>query len=178
MIAYVKKANNSKNAVPQRDALNEALNQALKEDGTFDFYYMLRNYTPEFDILLELVRYMIEKKNYYLSPSKVYVLPVKKYEHLFEQFEAPIFQAIKKALADDADIVWWFGIQEFFLKRAVLSDLPERLKEKVAPVAKIAHGENFDTTAILEDKAKLITALGEGKRGRYFFRLDTFEFLE
>ena len=177
MISFVKKANNKGRAVSQRDAINKALNSVMKEDGSFDFDRMLREYSQEFSIVVHLVCYQITKNDYYVSPTEVYVRPSSKYESLFLQLEEPIFQAVKRAVIDEEPIrPITYSVESFYLSRAVYSDLPDRLKDKAVSAAKLAHGDDYDIKALKEDRVKLKTILGEGPRSVYFFDINTFKF--
>lgn len=43
-IGFVKKANNRGDAIRQRDSFNEVMTSAMKEDGSFDIDWILRNH--------------------------------------------------------------------------------------------------------------------------------------
>lgn len=153
MISFVKKANNKGWAVPQRDAINKALNSIMKDDGSFDFDRMIREYPQEFSIVVQLVCYQITKNDYYVSPTEVYVRPSSKYENLFVQLEEPLFQAVKRAVIDEKPIrPISYSVESFYLSRAVYSDLPDRLKDKAVSAAKFVHGVDYDIKSLKEDK--------------------------
>ena len=179
MIAFVKKANNWHNAVPQRDSFNIAMNAIMNTDGSFDLDYMIRNYTKEFSTLISLVNYQLTKNRSHISPPSICIEATKKYETLFADLEMPVFQAIKRALAseDYLTALTDYKAKMFFLSRAVLSDLPDRLKEKAISIAKSVHGDDFDTTDLANDVTKLETILSTGMKELFFFDMNAFELI-
>lgn len=179
MTQFVKKANNKDKAVPQRDAFNMALDSVIRDDGSFDLDMLLNENPDAFKLLLHLIDYQITGNAYYISPTEVYVLPAKKYEGLFEDLEWPAFEAINRAVASEEHCpgLMYFRVRQYFLRRAVITDLPDRLKCKVATAAKEAHGEDFDTTALESGTTKLYDILeGGGVHSFVFFDIETFEF--
>ena len=100
-IGFVKKANNRGNAIKQRDAFNEVMTSALKEDGSFDIDWILRNHHPEFFMLITLVNYQLTGIPYSVTSCAGCITVAKKYEELFKSLEQPIFDAIKRAVESE-----------------------------------------------------------------------------
>ena len=178
MIAFVKKANNSYEAVPQRDAVNEVMNLELKPDGSFDFDDMMKNHPDEFNVVLSLMYYQLTKDTSKISPTEIYVRAAVKYEALFEQLEEPIFQAIKNAVASEEHykVLHRYKTKSFFMYRAVLADLPEHLKEKALIAARTTHGDDYDTTALENNEVHLSTIINGTGYNIVLFDITTFEF--
>lgn len=181
MTSFVVKANNAYKAAPQRDAVNEALNSVLKTDGSFDLDSMLKNYPKEFECVLCLVSNQISKDASLVAPPSINVKVAKNHEKLFAQLEEPIFKAIKRAVevGEDNSILHAYAVKKFFMSRAVLTDLPNNLKEKALAAAKTAHGENYDTTDLENNSAKLNTIFNRSN-GKIIvsFNIMTFKFIK
>lgn len=177
MIAYVKKANNRGKTAAVRDAFNQAMNDVMLEDGSFDLDRLLREYMQQANILTELIDYRIADNTY--MEQFMDVLIAKKYETMFLELEKPLFEAIKRAVHAEEKVYYLIGppATTFFLKRAVLSDLPERLKAKAVEAAKTAHGEEYDVSKLLNDEVPLKEILNmTGIYSEHFFELNNFEF--
>lgn len=179
METYVKKANSRQPAIPQRDAFNEAMNSVALDEGTFDLKKLLIDHPDQFSQLISLIEYYRTGDDLYISPTDIYIRAVKKYEDLFRQMERPAFEAIKQAV--ESGVVCrglnHSKVKGFFMKRAVLSDLPENLRPKALLAAKQAHGDGYDTKSLEEDEAPLNTLLTpSGKTSIFFFDIKSFEF--
>lgn len=177
MIAFVKKANNRGKTSKIRDGFNEAMNDVMLEDGSFDLDRLIREYGQEASLLTKLVEYRLTNNTY--MEQYMDVLIAKKYEPMFLDMEQPLFEAIKRAIHSDEKIQYLIGppATTFFLKRAVLSDLPDRLKAKAVEAAKTAHGEEYDATKLLDDEAHLEEILNmTGIYSEHFFEMNNFEF--
>lgn len=177
-IGFVKKANNRGEAIKQRDSFNRVMNEAMQDDGSFDIDWILRNHHTEFFMLIQLVNYQITHIPYSVTSCAGCIEVAKKYEDTFLKLEQPIFEAIKRAVESEERFTALVGSDTiaFFCKRAFLSDLPERLKQKAIATAKETNGEDFDTSALINNKVTLNVLLGQGARSEYFFNLNTFEF--
>ena len=177
-IGFVKKANNRGDAIRQRDSFNEVMTSAMKEDGSFDIDWILRNHHTEFFKLITLVNYQLTGIPYSVTSCAGCITIAKKYEELFKSLEQPIFDAIKRAIESEENYTALVGSETifFFCKRAYLSDLPDRLKEKAIASARKAAGEEYDLTALKNNEATLRVLLGQGIGSAYFFNLNTFEY--
>ena len=178
MTSYVVKANNRYEAVPQRNAVNEVMNLALRPDGSFDFDDMMKNHPEEFYVVLCLMYYQLTKDASKISPTEIYVKPAVKYEALFKQLEEPIFLTIKHAVAsgEHYSVLQRYKIKSFFMYRAVLADLPEALKEKALLAARTTHGDDYDTTALENNEVHLDTIINRTGYNIVSFSILTFEF--
>ena len=177
MTAYVVKANNRYKAVPQRDAVNEVLNAELKPDGSFDYDDMIKNHPNEFFVVLSITYYQLTKNSFHIAPPEICVKASAKYEEMFKQQEKPILLAIKNALeSGENNILYLYKVRSFFMTRGMFSDLPDNLKEKAIIAAKVAHGEDFDTTPLENNEVHLDTILGKEKYNIMHFHITTFNF--
>lgn len=178
MKAFVVKANNKYNAVPQRNAVNEVMNTELQPDGSFDFDDMIKNHPNEFFVVMSIVYYQITKNKSFISPSEIYVKASAKYEEMFEQLEKPILISIKRSLesGEHYNVLYLYKVKSFFMTRGVFADLPDNLKEKAIIASKIAHGDDYDTTALKNNEVHLDTILGKDYHGIMYFNITTFEF--
>lgn len=177
-ISFVVKANNRGDAIKQRDSFNAVMNEAMKDDGSFDIDWILRNHHTEFFMLIKLVNYRITHVPYSVTSCAGCIKAAKKYEDTFLQLEQPIFEAIKRAVESEERFTALVGSDtiKFFCERAYLSDLPERLKHNAIESAKKAAGDDFDLTTFLNDQISLSVLLGQGIRSPYFFNLNSFEY--
>lgn len=177
-ISFVKKANNRGEAVKQRDSFNRVMNEALLDDGSLDIDWILRNHHAEFFMLIQLVNYQITHIPYSVTSCAGCIEVAKKYEDAFLQLEQPLFEAIKLAVESEERFTALVGSDTitFFCKRAYLSDLPERLKQKAIVTVQETNGEDYDTSALINNEVALNVLLGQGTRSEYFFNLNTFEF--
>lgn len=180
MTSYVVKADNRYNAVPQRDSVNDAMNSALKTDGSFDFDNMIKSKPNEFYVILSIVFYQITKDVSKISPSEIHVKAAKKYETMFTQFEKPILSAIKGAIEsrEHHNILYLYKVKSFFMTRGVFADLPDNLKEKAIRAAKTVHGSDYDTSALENNEVNLDAILGTGNHSIMHFNITTFKFRE
>lgn len=178
MTAFVVKANNKYKAVPQRDAVNKVMNAELRPDGSFDFYDMFKNHPNEFEVVLSLTYYQLTKNKSFVMLPGICVKAAMKYEELFKQFERPILQAIKLALesGEHYNILYSYIIKSFFMTRGNFADVPVKLKENAIASAKIAHGDDFDTTALENDEVHLDAILGKDGHGIIYFNITNFKF--